>query len=338
MSTAALRTVDLTKSFRGRRAVDGVTMTVARGEIVGFLGPNGAGKTTVMNMVTGLIAPDGGRIEVLGVPGGAARREIRLRIGYLQEKPRIYPEMTARDYLALFAGIYGVPLPDRRVDEVLERVGLPRAADGTLGTFSRGMQQRVCLARVMLHRPDLLILDEPTLGLDPAGVADMRDIFRQMREAGTTLLFSSHQLAEMERVCDSVLFLSAGRLIAAGRPADLLPAVETGNVVAIELYEPVRPALDALRSLDGVLSVRVADVHRAELVLGGDGPDDRRARHAALAQAITRLGLTVLSVGAATPTLEDLFLALAGPPARRHRRHGTGDEPWTSAMRESAAS
>lgn len=325
MSVAALRTVDLTKSYRGRRVVDGVTMTVERGEIVGFLGPNGAGKTTLMNMVTGLVSPDSGRIELLGTEGGAARREIRLRIGYLQEKPRIYPEMSARDYLGFFARLYGVAEPGRRVVEVLERVGLEAAAGGLLGTFSRGMQQRVCLARVMLHRPEFLILDEPTLGLDPSGVADMRDIFRQMRGGGTTLLFSSHQLAEMERVCDSVLFLSAGRLIASGRPADLLPALGNTEAVAIELYEPVLTALDPIRALAGVTSVRETGTHRVEVVLCPDGGSDRRARLAGLVRAIGSRGFTVLSAGSATPTLEDLFLSLAVPAVPPRHPSDTGD-------------
>ncbi len=243
MSVHTLEIEGLNKSFQGKRAVDGVNMTVARGEIVGFLGPNGAGKTTVMSIATGLLAPDGGRISLFGVDGGARLTDIRLRMGYLQEKPRIYPDMAARAYLLLFARIYGVPTPQDQVAKVLERVGLSSAADRPLGTFSRGMQQRACLARVMLHEPEFLILDEPTLGLDPTGVADLRTIFREMRDQGTTLLFSSHQLAEMERICDSVIFLLDGRVVAQGRPADLLPGVADDLAMSVELFETVHPAL-----------------------------------------------------------------------------------------------
>ena len=150
---------------------------------------------------------------VMGHGYGVRQREIRLKIGFLQEKPRIYPEMTALAYLRFFAGRYGIADADRRVGEVLNRVGLSAAADRRLAGFSRGMQQRARLARALLHRPEFLILDEPTLGLDPIGVADMRAIFREMKAEGVTLLFSSHQLAEMERVCDRVIFMRQGRVV-----------------------------------------------------------------------------------------------------------------------------
>ena len=130
----ALRIAGLTKSFRGKRVVDAVDMTVERGEILGFLGPNGAGKTTVMNIVMGLVRPDSGAVELLGVPSGASHRGVRLKVGYLQEKPRIYPEMPARAYLDLFARLYGVPEPKKRIDAALDRVGLAAAADRPMGS------------------------------------------------------------------------------------------------------------------------------------------------------------------------------------------------------------
>lgn len=316
MTAAALRIDNLAKSYNRKPAVDGVSMTVARGEIVGFLGPNGAGKTSVMNMVMGLVRPDRGAIELLGSPKGAQDRAIRLRVGYLQEKPRIYPEMTARAYLTHFARLYGVPAPDRRVSEVLDRVGLTKAADRPLDGFSRGMQQRACLARVMLHDPDFLVLDEPTLGLDPAGMADMREIFLDMRARGATLLFSSHQLAEMERICDSIVFLSAGRVIAAGRPADLLPRQAGEGAMTVELAEPAAPHLDRIAALPGLLSARLLSDHRLDVIPAPDlAARPALDRRATLSRGLTGLGLTVLSVTTATPSLEDLFLTLSG-----HRR------------------
>lgn len=310
MSGFTLEIDGLAKSFQGKRAVDGVSMAVAKGEIAGFLGPNGAGKTTVMSIVTGLLAPDQGHVRLFGIDGGARRADVRLRIGYLQEKPRIYPEMSARAYLALFARIYGVPNPGKRVEQVLDRVGLSPAADRTLGTFSRGMQQRACLARVMLHEPEFLILDEPTLGLDPVGVAELRDIFREMREQGATLLFSSHQLAEMERICDSVIFLFDGKVVAQGRPEDLLPDVAHDAALAVELFEPVHASLPVIRSLPLVESARETDTHRVAIVLRHGNTAGERDRRAELARALTGAGLTVLSVGVASRTLEDVFLTL----------------------------
>lgn len=327
---AALRAVGLTKFFHMKPVVDGVDLVVERGEILGFLGPNGAGKTTVMNMVMGLLAPDGGEIELLGARGGMDLRKARLRVGYLQEKPRVYPEMTARAYLTFFAQLYGVPDPHRQVRAALERVGLADAADRVVGTFSRGMQQRVCLARVMLHGPEILILDEPTLGLDPSGVADMREILCAMRAEGMTLFFSSHQLAEMERICDRVAIMRAGRIVAAGRLADLLPDDGGRGMIRVELHEPVQPIVAAVKALEGVVDVREAGPHR--LLVRQEVTTDPRDARAALSRRLTGLGLTVLAVEDTTPSLEDLFLALVDKKPVGHN----GAAPWTSATTESA--
>lgn len=310
MSAPVLSIQGLSKSFRGRRAVDGVEMSVARGQIVGFLGPNGAGKTSVMSMVMGLLPPDAGRITLFGdlAPSPAAR----LRMGYLQEKPSLYPEMTARSYLMLFARLHGVPNPASRVGMVLDRVGLAAAADRPMGGFSRGMQQRACLGRVMLHAPEFLILDEPTLGLDPRGVADMRDIFREMRDGGTTLLFSSHQLAEIERICDRVVFLSQGRVIAAGTPADLLPETALPDGLLAETAESAAEVRQRLAARPDVAEVLETGPHQTVIRLAhlADSLHDRRA---AVSRVLIAAGLTPLSVTVRQPTLEDLFLTLAGP-------------------------
>jgi ABC-2 type transport system ATP-binding protein len=263
-----------------------------------------------MSMVMGLLAPDGGAIELFGETRATDRT--RLRLGFLQERPTLYPEMAARAYLRLFARLYGVARAETRVDEVLDRVGLSVAADRPLGSFSRGMQQRASLARVMLHEPEFLILDEPTLGLDPRGVADMRDIFREMRDAGVTLLFSSHQLAEIERVCDEVVFLSEGRVIAAGTPAELLPETDAGNGVVVETAEPIDARLDVIAALPGVADLRITGRNKAALRLTKP-LGDMTMRRAELARALFASGLTPLSVSAQQVTLEDLFLTLAGP-------------------------
>lgn len=308
----ALAVTALSKSFGAKRVVEDATFTVTRGEVTGFLGPNGEGKTTVMNMIVGLTEPDAGEIELLGLPYGSRRRDIRMLIGYLQEKPRIYPEMTARAYLRFFADLYSIADPGSRVSEVIERVGLTAAAERRLGNFSRGMQQRACLARVMLHRPELLILDEPTLGLDPNGVADMRAIFREMKAEGVTLLFSSHQLAEMERVCDSVVFMRQGRVLATGRPGELLPAGLSPGNLQVELYEPAAQCLEGLSGLPGVERVHQTGPHRLELVLRCSPEDGRDARAHAV-RLLSNAGYTVLSVDAATPSLEDIFIDLTRP-------------------------
>lgn len=314
MPAPVLSISGLCRSFNGRRVVDGVDMTVGQGQIVGFLGPNGAGKTSVMTMIMGLLEPDEGRIDLFGEARSA--RALR-RLGYLQEKPSLYPEMSARSYLRLFARLNGVPAPDSRVEAVLDRVGLAAAADRPMGRYSRGMQQRACLGRVMLHEPDFLLLDEPTLGLDPRGVADMRDIFLEMRAGGTTLLFSSHQLAEIERICDSVVFLSQGRVIAAGTPAELLmDTAATG--LAVETVEPSEEVRERLAGIQGIADLRATGARTCRMTLA-DPALSREERRAVAARLLVAGGLTPLSVEARQPGLEDLFLSLAGP------RPATGD-------------
>ncbi|MDQ0315900.1 ABC transporter ATP-binding protein [Amorphus orientalis] len=307
----ALSVRELEKSFGRKRALDGVGFDVARGEIVGFLGPNGAGKTTVMKIALGLLRPDAGKVWLFGKEGGSSRRDIRMRIGYLQEKPPIYPEMTARAYLTFFAQVYKVPDPARRVGEVLDRVGLNHAADRVLAGFSRGMQQRTCLARVILHAPEFLILDEPMLGLDPVGIAEMRGIFRQMQEAGATLLFSSHQLAEMEQISDRLVFVSDGRVIAEGAKESLLPSSTHDGALMAEIAESAEAAVRALGDHAEVADVTKVGVGRLRVVVNpaGSAPaiSDSRVR---LSRLLTENGFTVLSVGNAVLSLEDLFLSL----------------------------
>jgi ABC-2 type transport system ATP-binding protein len=308
---SVLRLRGVSRAFSGRPAVDGADLDVAKGEILGFLGPNGAGKTTLMSLVMGLVQPDRGEIELFGVPRGARQRALRLRLGYLQEKPRIWPEMTARAYLGLFARLYGVPRPALRTAEVLETVGLAAAADRPLGTFSRGMQQRAVLGRVILHRPDLLLLDEPTLGLDPTGVAEMRTVLLGLRAAGATLVFSSHQLAEMERICDRVAVMKAGRILAVGSPAELLPDGRS-DLLVVETAEPVAAWAGALRAQPGIREVRPRATRLAEVLAEPGALGTASEARAALSRRVTGLGQTVLSVAAAAPSLEDVFLALAG--------------------------
>ena len=310
MENFVLEIKEISKSFGGKRAVNDVNFSVLRGEIVGFLGPNGAGKTTVMNVITGLLSPDKGIVRLFGVDGGASLSKNRNRIGYLQEKPRIYPDMSARDYLHLFARLYDVRNANRRVIDVMERVGISFAADRMLGTFSRGMQQRTCLARVMIHKPDFLILDEPTLGLDPVGVSDLREIFREMRHNGVTLMFSSHQLAEIERICDSVIFMSSGKVVAQGRTADLIPKADDSGVLTVELFEPIHLILPKIKAIPIIEHAVEIDNHRISVVLSAGSAHFERDRRAELVRLLTGIGLTVLSVGTSSYTLEDVFLKL----------------------------
>ena len=210
----------LRKRYGRRTAVDGVSFTVDRGQVVGLLGPNGAGKTSVIKMLLGLVRPDAGEVLLLGRPASDPRA--RARVGYLPELFRYQPWLTAAEVLALHVRLAGadVPAEDRR--ESLRAVGLAARAGDRVGGFSKGMQQRLGLAVALVARPELVVLDEPTSALDPLGRADVRDIVLALRERGVAVLLNSHLIGEVERVCDRVVILDRGRVAASGTLAELL--------------------------------------------------------------------------------------------------------------------
>ncbi|GAA3342415.1 ABC transporter ATP-binding protein [Amorphoplanes nipponensis] len=214
----------LRKRYRRRTAVDDVSFSVGRGEVVGLLGPNGAGKTTVIKILLGLVRPDAGEVLLLGRPGRDPRA--RARVGYLPELFRYQPWLTAAEVLTLHCRLAGVPVPARERGECLALVGLADRAGDRVGGFSKGMQQRLGLAVALVARPELVVLDEPTSALDPLGRADVRDLLLSLRERGVAVLLNSHLIGEVERVCDRVVILDRGRVAAAGTLAELLGARE----------------------------------------------------------------------------------------------------------------
>jgi ABC-2 type transport system ATP-binding protein len=309
MSTLALAARGLTKSFGRRQVVRGVDLEVRSGEIVGFLGPNGAGKTTVMKMITGLLTPDAGEIDLLGVRNGFRDPRIRARIGYLQEKPRVYPEMSARGYLSLFAHLYGLADGGAQIGRALARVGLSDVGAKPVGAFSRGMQQRLCLARCLIHAPEFLVLDEPTLGLDPNGVIDMREIFLDLRASGVALLFSSHQLDEMERVTDRIVFLQDGQVLASGDKNDVLAGDASGGLL-VETAERAAAVVGQVKSLRQVADAQVRSDHELAVTLVHPIEADEREGRAEFVRMLVAAGITPLSVKRRQISLEELFVQM----------------------------
>jgi ABC-2 type transport system ATP-binding protein len=212
----AIHAMELSKRYRDTVALDGLSMTVERGEVFGFLGPNGAGKTTAVKLLLGLARPTGGEAMVLGAPAGD--RETRRQIGYLPELFRFQSWLTAREVLVLHCRLLALPRPRwaGEVDEALQTVGLADRGDDKVGTFSKGMQQRLGLGVALLGEPGLVVLDEPTSALDPVGRHQVRTIIRGLRDRGTTVFLNTHLLAEAEHVCDRVTIISKGRAVAAG--------------------------------------------------------------------------------------------------------------------------
>jgi ABC-2 type transport system ATP-binding protein len=237
----------LTKRYGDVLAVAGVDLTVRAGEVYGFLGPNGAGKTTTLRMLLGLVRPSAGTVRVLGRPPGAGGR-----LGALIEGPAFYPYLSGRDNLRVLARYAGAA--PSRVRPVLEMVDLAGAADRRYAGYSLGMKQRLGVAAALLKDPRLLILDEPTNGLDPAGMADMRTLIRRLGAAGCTVLLSSHLLGEVQQVCDRVGVISGGRLVAESTVAELRGGVRL-RVVA----DPLDGAAERVRALLGAERVRIRD-------------------------------------------------------------------------------
>lgn len=305
MTDLVVETRGLRKVYRdrGRKvvAVDDLDLMVERGGVHGFLGPNGSGKTTTIKMLLGLARPDSGTITVLGGAYPAQIPTALARVGALLERGSFAPDLTGRRNLELLAR--AASLPDSRVGEVLEKVGLTDVAKRRYRGYSLGMRRRLGLAAALLKKPDLVILDEPSNGLDPAGIRDMRDTIPRLTDSGISVLLSSHILAEVQQVCSSVSIIDEGRLLKSGRVGDLLG--ESTARTRVGVAEPDRAAGLLLQA--GYAVVRDGGYL---LVEGHEHPE-----------AITRLlaedGLYVSEVSAIRPTLESFFLMLTGHrPAR----------------------
>jgi ABC-type multidrug transport system ATPase subunit len=300
---AVIRTSALTKRYGPQTGVFGLDLLVRRGEVYGFLGPNGSGKTTTMRMLVGLVRPTSGTATVLGHPAGspAAQRGV----GALIESPAMYPHLSGRDNLRVLARYAG--LPAGRVDEVLAEVEMSAKAGVAFRAYSLGMRQRLAVAAALLKDPDLLILDEPTNGLDPAGVAAMRELITGLRRDNRTVLLSSHVLAEVEHLCDRVGVIRAGRLVADGTVADLRRDAGRGWL-AIAVDAP-RRAAQVAAGVSGVRSATVVD-GVLRVVAGQD-------RAAAVNRALVESGLEVSELRCEGGSLEDVFFELVAdrPPA-----------------------
>lgn len=301
---AAIVLDGVSKSFAGRRAVQRLSLTVRRGEVFGFLGPNGAGKTTTINLILGLLAPDKGRVIVLGEPVRAGRVAWRARLGVVGEQQYIHDEMTARAYLRFFAAIYQVPLAERRIEALMEMVGLQSFLDVQAHDYSHGMKQKLGLARALLHEPDILILDEPVSGLDPAGIAQVRNVLREENRRGATVFLSSHVLSEVECMAQRVGILSRGALVAEDTMEGLRRRLAVEEQLTVEL-DTMPAELD--QAMLHVPGVRRAQVRGTTLVLAIVDDGQTRAR---VSKAVAAHGGLILGMTRQSLSLEEAFLTL----------------------------
>ena len=310
MSSAVIQTIGLTKRFGDFVAVDSVSFQVQAGEVVGYLGPNGSGKTTTIRMLLGLLQPSAGEARVLGYDIRAQAESVRPLVGYMSQKFALYEDLTARENLAFYAGVYGVPPRERdaRVREVMDIIGLSSSGSLTAGRtragqLAGGWRQRLALGCALVHRPPLLFLDEPTSGVDPSARRAFWDLIYDLASRGTTIFVTTHYMDEAEH-CGRVGIMFRGRLLAMDTPSGLKASALPGaawDVVAA-------PLLDALAALHEVPGV-------AQAALAGDRlraitPDGFTAE--SIASALAGMGITEAKVERAEPALEDVFIALAG--------------------------
>lgn len=291
----------VTKKYGNQKALDDVSFTAERGEILGFLGPNGAGKSTMMKIITGYLAPDAGSVFVCGHDVAQEPLEARRKIGYLPENNPLYYNMYVREYLSFVAGIY-FPASDirRRVEQIIEQTGLSPEQHKQIGMLSKGYRQRVGLAQALLHDPEVLILDEPTSGLDPNQIVEIRNLISEL-SANKTVLLSTHIMQEVEAICHRIIIINRGKLAAEGDTSTMLSESEPGQQTILVELNGILSEKELL-SVPGVSAVRKAGEYRW-VISGATEPD---IRSTLFAFAVER-GLVVLSLQRKEKNLEEVF-------------------------------
>ena len=298
-SDVVLRTVGLTKRYGRLTAVQELALEVQRGRVYGFLGPNGAGKTTAISLILGLLRPTAGHAEILGLDGRTHLSEALHRVGAVVEGQAYYPLLSARENLRIWAALYG-DSAEQRIDEMLDLVGLAGRARDRVRTYSQGMKQRLGLAAALLHDPELLVLDEPTNGLDPAGMREFRDLIKELGRRGKTVFVSSHLLGEVEQMCDDVGIVKSGRLLTEGEVATLL---RRGEALEMQVTDVPR-AIAILGAIDWVGAVT-----RSGERLVVDAPRERAAE---LSRALAEQQVYLAELRPREGSLEDFFLEVTG--------------------------
>ena len=301
-----IEAIQLTKFFGNTPALTNVSFRVEKGEILGFLGPNGAGKTTTMRILTGYLPPTSGTAKVAGFDVLNQSLEVRKRIGYMPENPPLYDDMTVLSFCRFIARIRKVPKSQEkdRIDYVTQRCGLESVRGRLIGHLSRGFRQRVGLAQALVHDPEILILDEPTLGLDPAQIIEIRQLIKGLAGAHTVIL-SSHILPEVEQTCGRVVIINKGKIIAVDTPEKLSFSLKGANIYTVQVKRPSDQLTDQLKSLPGVLEVRPEQ--DGVYTIESEKEHDLREE---IAELVVGQKAALLELRPVIYTLEDVFVQL----------------------------
>lgn len=302
---------DLVKKYEIHPVINHLSFTVEKGQIYGFLGPNGAGKSTTMNIMTGYIAANSGTVKINGFDILKEPEKAKQCIGYLPEVPPLYTDMTVREYLLFVAELKKVPKKERKshVEEIVEKTQIKDVRDRLIRNISKGYKQRVGLAQALIGDPEVLILDEPMVGLDPKQIIEMRTLIKSLAKDHTVIL-SSHILSEVSAVCDHIMIISNGMLMASGSPQELQEMMRGRTELEIVAIGTKGHAEDVLKKIDGIASYEVEpgeDTDSVRILVQADGEKDMRK---ALSLALAEAGLAILSMNRIEKSLEDIFLEL----------------------------
>ncbi len=297
---------NLKKSYGSMQALKGISLTIERGQVFGFVGPNGAGKSTTMLILATLLAPTSGSAYVGGFEVTKHPREVRKRIGYMPDFFGVYDNVTSEEYLDFYASNYDIPSHERKeiIPKLLELVSLTEKRDAYVDSLSRGMKQRLGLARSLVHNPDVLILDEPASGLDPRARIELREILKELKTMGKTIIISSHILPELAEMCDVIGIIEAGEMIASGNVDEIYARMQGQKVLNIRLLDRLEEAMEHLGALPSISNLtRKGNT----LSVGFTGTDNEQV---ALLAQLTSAGLPVASFGEASGNLEEIFLEI----------------------------
>jgi ABC-2 type transport system ATP-binding protein len=301
-----IRAKDVFKRYGNIAALNGVDLEVPRGSLYSLLGPNGAGKSTLIRILVGLIKQDRGYIEILGLDPHSRHSEVMSRVGYVPELPSFPDFMSGEEYLRLTADLYGLGRDSRtRISEVLSLVGLERASGRKIGTYSKGMIQRLAIAQAILPDPELLILDEPLMGIDPEARIQFKDLFVGLAKKGKTMLYSSHVLEEVERISTHIAIINKGRIVASGTREDVEAILKGDKEVEITLYEEIPGVSRLIEGVEGVKRVEAIG-NRIKVYVSGDG-DDKIIRKR-IYEVIRESGGYIIEMRLGRASIEDLFL------------------------------